>query len=69
MMYLAIRQIDGVQNAEGAYSTDVMCGEGEKQKVLHVESVNETVNQITVTEGKIPEKSGGDISGLYICRE
>ena len=32
----AIRQIDGVQNAEGAYSTDVMCGEGEKQKVLHV---------------------------------
>lgn len=54
----AIRQIDGVQNAEGAYSTDVMCGEGEKQKVLHVESVNETVNQITVMEGRIPEKSG-----------
>ena len=54
----AIQQIDGVENAEGAYSTDVMCGEGEKQKVLHVESVNETVNQITVTDGKVPEKSG-----------
>ncbi len=54
----AIRQIDGVENAEGAYSTDVMCGEGEKQKVLHVESLNETVNQITVTEGKAPGKSG-----------
>lgn len=54
----AIQQIDGVENAEGAYSTDVMCGEGEKQKVLHVESVNETVNQITVTDGKVPEKRG-----------
>ena len=54
----AIQQIDGVENAEGTYSTDVMCGEGEKQKVLHVESVNETVNQITVTDGKVPEKSG-----------
>ena len=32
----AIKQVDGVENAEGAYGTDVMCGEGEKQKVLHV---------------------------------
>ena len=54
----AVKKIDGVQDAEGAYSTDVMCGEGEKQKVLHVESVNETMNQITATEGKIPEKAG-----------
>ena len=54
----AVKEIDGVQDAEGAYSTDVMCGEGEKQKVLHVESVNETMNQITATEGKIPEKAG-----------
>lgn len=35
----AIKQVDGVENAEGAYGTDVMCGEGEKQKVLHVEAV------------------------------
>ena len=54
----AVKEIDGVQDAEGAYSTDVMCGEGEKQKVLHVESANETMNQITATEGKVPEKAG-----------
>ena len=54
----AIRQVDGVENAEGAYGTDVMCGEGEKQKVLHVEAVNQTMNRISVTEGKAPEKSG-----------
>ena len=54
----AIKQVDGVENAEGAYGTDVMCGEGEKQKVLHVEAVNQTMNRISVTEGKAPEKSG-----------
>ena len=25
----AIRKVDGVENAEGAYGTDVMCGEGD----------------------------------------
>ena len=54
----AIKQVDGVENAEGAYGTDVMCGEGEKQKVLHVEAVDQTMNRISVTEGKAPEKSG-----------
>lgn len=54
----ALKEIDGVQEAEGAYSTDVLCGDESSQKVLHVESVNETVNQITAKEGRIPEKSG-----------
>ena len=45
----AIRKVDGVENAEGAYGTDVMCGEGEKQKVLHVEAVDQTMNRISVT--------------------
>lgn len=54
----AIQSIDGVESAEGAYSTDVICGENEKQKVLHIESMNQKVNQLTVTEGRLPEKSG-----------
>lgn len=54
----AIRKVEGVEWAEGAWSTDVLCGEEETQKVLHVESVNEKVNGLTVTEGHIPEKSG-----------
>ena len=28
----AVKQVDGVENAEGAYGTDVMCGEGEHQE-------------------------------------
>ena len=54
----ALQELDGVELAEGAYSTDAMCGEGEKQKVLHVESLNQEVNKITPSEGRIPENSG-----------
>ena len=54
----SIESIDGVESAEGAWSTDVMCGDKEKQKVLHIESVNETVNVLDVQEGRLPEKKG-----------
>lgn len=54
----AIENIDGIESAEGAWSTDVMCGEGQKQKVLHIESLNETVNKLDVQEGRLPEKEG-----------
>ncbi|MFR5408948.1 MAG: FtsX-like permease family protein [Blautia faecis] len=54
----SIESIDGIESAEGAWSTDVMCGEGQKQKVLHIESINDTVNKLDVQEGRLPEKSG-----------
>lgn len=54
----SIEIIDGIESAEGAWSTDVTCGEGQKQKVLHIESINDTVNKLDVQEGRLPEKSG-----------
>lgn len=54
----SIESIDGIESAEGAWSTDVMCGEGQKQKVLHIESINDIVNKLDVQEGRLPEKSG-----------
>ena len=54
----SIESIDGIESAEGAWSTDVMCGEGQKQKVLRIESINDTVNKLDVQEGRLPEKSG-----------
>lgn len=54
----ALKKIEGVESAEGAYGTDVICGEGKDQKVLHVESLNKSVNQIKAKKGKIPEKKG-----------
>ena len=64
----ALEEVDGIQSAEGAYAADVLCGEESSRKVLHIESLNETVNQITATEGRLPEKKGGVFSGFCICR-
>lgn len=54
----ALKKVEGVEWAEGAWATDVLCGEADAQKVLHVESINKDVNGLTVTEGRLPEKSG-----------
>ena len=58
----AVKQVDGVENAEGAYGTDVMCGEGEKQKVLHVEAVNQTHEPDLCDRGKSSGKKRRDFS-------
>ena len=54
----ALKNVDGVETAEGAYSTDVLLGGSDAVQVLHVESLNEEVNQVTVSEGRLPERSG-----------
>lgn len=54
----AVSDIDGVELAEGSYSTDVMSGEDDARKVLHLESISSNFNLLTVDEGRIPEKSG-----------
>ncbi len=54
----AVKEVEGVLDAEGAYGTDVLCELGDAQEVLHIESLNEQVNQIEAVEGRLPEKSG-----------
>ena len=54
----AVSDIDGVELAEGGYSTDVMSGENDARKVLHLESISSNFNLLTADEGRIPKKSG-----------
>ena len=54
----AVSDIDGIELAEGGYSTDVMSGEDDARKVLHLESISSNFNLLTADEGRIPEKSG-----------
>lgn len=54
----AFEGLDSIDKAEGAYSGDFLNYDGEKQRALHVMSLSEDINQITVTEGRLPEKSG-----------
>lgn len=54
----ALGELEGVQTVEPGYMTDVLCQEKVTQTVLHMESMLETINQLMVTEGRLPEKRG-----------
>ncbi len=53
----ALEELPGVLKAESGVGVDVLTGENQDQ-VLHVETLTETLNQITVTEGRLPETTG-----------
>lgn len=54
----AVAAVRGIETAEPGYMTDVLCSVGTEQKVLHLESISETLNQLTADEGRLPEKAG-----------
>ena len=53
-----ISEIDGVEAAIPAYTYDVLTEKEEKQHVIKLMSETTDVNKITVTEGRMPQKSG-----------
>lgn len=53
----ALNALPGVSQAEGAYLTDVLYGEDESQKVVHVESVPEHFQKLQAEQGRLPEKA------------
>ena len=52
----AIRGVEGISDAEGGYSVDVLCSEGDNQIAVHVMSLLPTMNQVQLEEGRLPEK-------------
>lgn len=54
----AIQTVEGVEKAEPGYMIDVLALMGESERVIHVESLPETMNQVDVAEGRLPEKKG-----------
>ncbi len=54
----AIEQVDGVEAAEGSYSSDFLCQTKDRQYVFHVMALTDDVNQVTVSKGRLPEKVG-----------
>ena len=51
-------EIPGVEQVYAGYMADVLCGEENSQKVLHVESIFDDINKLDVEEGRLPEKVG-----------
>lgn len=51
----AIEDVDGIEHAEGGYSVDVLCSEGDNQVAVHVMSLLPSMNQVQLEEGRLPE--------------
>ena len=51
----AIEALDGISNAEGGYSADVLCTEGDNRIAVHVMSLLPSLNKVQLEEGRLPE--------------
>lgn len=54
----AIGKVSGIEAVEGGYSKDVLCQVGDNEKVVHMLSMQKNFNQVSVVEGRLPEKAG-----------
>lgn len=54
----AIGRIDGVKSAEGGYSGDFLCEGEDREIAVHVMSLQTSMNKVTVTKGRLPDKPG-----------
>ncbi|MBS6196677.1 MAG: ABC transporter permease [Clostridiales bacterium] len=51
-----LEQIEGVGSVSPSYSRDVLCRLENSQPVIHLMALTPGLNQVTVTEGRLPEK-------------
>lgn len=54
----AIQNVEGVEKVEPGYMIDVLSVMGDNERVVHMESLPETMNRVDVAEGRLPEKAG-----------
>lgn len=51
-----IRELEGVKEAEGSFTTDFICYANSKEVVTKVISMPQSINDVRCTEGRFPEK-------------
>ncbi len=54
----SLRKVKGVETVEGGYALDVLSGQEGEQQVIHLETLGEQINQVSVIQGRLPEKKG-----------
>ena len=52
----ALKKVDGVERAEYGYSVDALCLANDSQQAVHIMSILQDMNLLTVEEGRLPEK-------------
>ena len=50
-----IERLPAIESAEGTYSVDVLCDVNGDKQVLHIMAETDTVNTVTVIEGRMPK--------------
>lgn len=63
----AIRAVDGISQAEGEQSVEVLTQCGEKELVIHVATLMTQLNYVTIDEGRLPEKEGECFLDNQLC--
>ena len=53
----AIREIKGVEQAQPVYSMDALCDVDGSQKVVHIFSFQDGINELKAEKGRMPEKA------------
>lgn len=51
----AIEGVDGIEHAEGGYSVDALCTDGNSQIVVRIMSILPKMNQVQLEKGRLPE--------------
>ena len=52
-----LQKIEGIEQVEGSYSTDVIVNSGEKEVVVKLMSLPTAINQVSLVEGRLPENN------------
>lgn len=55
---LAVQGVAGIESAVGVYTADVLCDDGENERVLRMRSYTPGMNELTVLAGRMPERAG-----------
>ena len=51
----AIKNVQGIENAEGSYQADAIVKIGEEEVVVKLETFSNNINKLNLVEGKLPE--------------
>lgn len=54
----ALLDLPGIVKAEGGIGVDLLMGGEEEECVIHVETMTDSLNQLSLTEGRLPKKTG-----------
>lgn len=63
----ALAKINGVDCAEGGYEKDVFTDIDNSEKVIHVMSITQDINEAYITAGQMPEKPGECIADVKLA--